>query len=404
MRVLFQVSALALRQVLGPGSDSALLAVGNRFQDRSARLQETLKKANAQAWKAIELALAGTSWWDKCKLAVSTGEQAAFRTQVTAFLAAAPCDDLPDAGPDFRKRCLAELKAARKTRLLPGDQLGDPAALDAEAKSLARFDDPKSVLDAELAAVRRTSDELRAGGYENLGRFVALKPPQGQPLLVVAVQYFFRKDVQADPELAAEFQFNEIEKLSQGQEAGFAGLHAALAQQGERLEGLLADALTILEEARDATLAVQAELQALRAEMAQQSEQHQQVYRAMMELLARQAAPVPIPHAVPVAAPTAPVAAEMPDALVEDMRTLVGDCAALPPEEKQRHEALFRAVGRMDAAVKSHDEKRRRRKGVLPSALFADPAPAAPPPPPAAPAAGESLFGAIPKSRRLKPR
>jgi hypothetical protein len=404
MRVLFQVSALALRQVLGPGSDSALLAVGNRFQDRSARLQETLKKANAQAWKAIELALAGTSWWDKCKLAVSTGEQAAFRTQVTAFLAAAPCDDLPDAGPDFRKRCLAELKAARKTRLLPGDQLGDPAALDAEAKSLARFDDPKSVLDAELAAVRRTSDELRAGGFENLGRFVALKPPQGQPLLVVAVQYFFRKDVQADPELAAEFQFNEIEKLSQGQEAGFAGLHAALAQQGERLEGLLADALTILEEARDATLAVQAELQALRAEMAQQSEQHQQVYRAMMELLARQAAPVPIPHAVPVAAPTAPVAAEMPDALVEDMRTLVGDCAALPPEEKQRHEALFRAVGRMDAAVKSHDEKRRRRKGVLPSALFADPAPAAPPSPPAAPAAGESLFGAIPKSRRLKPR
>ena len=52
MRVLFQVSALALRQVLGPGSDAALLAVGNRFNDRSARLLETLKRANAQALKA----------------------------------------------------------------------------------------------------------------------------------------------------------------------------------------------------------------------------------------------------------------------------------------------------------------------------------------------------------------
>jgi len=419
MRVLFQVSALALRQVLGPGSDSALLAVGGRFQDRSARLLETLKKANAQAWRAIELSLAGTSWWDKCKLAVASGEQAAFRTQVTAFLEATPCEELPDAGPDFRKRCLGELKAARKARLLPGDQLGDPAALDKEAKSLARFDDPKSILDAELAAVRRTSDELRQGGFDHLGRFVALKPPQGQPLLVVAVQYFFRKDVQADPELAAEFQFQEVEKLSQRQEAGFAGLHAALAAQGDRLEGMLADALTLLEgthalaaETRDVSLAVQAELQALRAEMAQQSEQHQQVYRAMMELLARQAAAVPIPHAVPVATPTAaptaaPVAepAEMSEALVAEMRTLMDGCATLPPEEKRQHEALFRAVDRMEAAVRTHDEKRKRLKGVIPSALFTDP-PSTPPSPPVAdaPAATDSLFGAIPKSRRLRPR
>lgn len=410
MRVLFQVSALALRQVLGPGSDSALMAVGNRFQDRSARLLETLKKANAQAWKAIELALAGTSWWDKCKLAVSSGEQAAFRTQVTAFLEAAPCDDLPDAGPEFRKRCLTELKAARKARLLPGEQFGDPAALDKEAKSLARFDNPKSVLDAELDAVRRTSDELQKGGYPDLGRFVGLKPRQGQPLLVVAVQYFFRKDVQADPELSSEFQFTEIEKLSQQQEAGFAGLHTALAQQGERIEGLLTDAIAILEgtqalvaETRDVTLELQAELKALRAEMAQRSEQEQQVYKAMMELLARQAAPVPIPHAVPVVAVAPAATAEPSDALVEDMRTMVDNCAALPAEEKQRHAVLFRAVNRMDAAVKSHDEKRRLRKGVLPSALFADAA-SPPPPPPPATGGGESLFGAIPKSRRIKPR
>ncbi|MBN9517721.1 hypothetical protein J0H58_04240, partial [bacterium] len=362
MRVLFQVSALALRQVLGPGSDSALLAVGNRFQDRSVRLLETLKAANAQAWRAIEIALAGSSWWDRCKLAVSSGEQSAFRSQVTAFLQATPCENLPDAGPDFRKRCLAELKAARKARLLPGEDLGDPAALDAEAKSLARFHDPRSVLDAELDAVRRTADELRAGGYCDLGRFVALKPPQGQPLLVVAVQYFFRKDVQANQELAAELQFHEVEKLSQSQEAGFAGLHAALAQQGERLEGLLADALALLEgthalaeETRDVGRAVQSDVQALRAEMAQQNEQLQQVYRAMLDLLARQAAPAPHAPATPAAPVAAP--AEPSEALVAEMRTMVDGCATLPAEEKRRHKALFRAVGRMKAAVRTHDGK-----------------------------------------------
>ncbi len=418
MRVLFQVSALALRQVLGPGSDSALLAVGNRFQDRSARLFETLKKANAQAWRAIEIALAGSSWWDRCKLAVSTGEQAAFRGQVQAFLQATPCDDLPDAGPEFRNRCLAELKAARKARLLPGEQLGNPAELAAEAKSLARFHDPRAVLDAELEAVRRTSAELRAGGFDSLGRFVALKPPQGQPLLVVAVQYFFRKDVQADQELSAELQFHEVEKLSQSQEAGFAGLHMALAQQGERLEGLLADALTLLEgthalaaETRDVGLTVQSEVLALRAELAQQNEQNQLLYKAVLDLMARQAVPAPVVAAT-TAAPAAPVVepAEPSETVVAEMRSLVDECAALPPEEKRRHTALFRAVGRMEEAVRTHDERRRLRKGVLPSALFTG----QPPPPaspkaagaqhaPAAPGAGESIFGAIPKSRRMRP-
>ncbi|QDU23979.1 hypothetical protein [Urbifossiella limnaea] len=407
MRVLFQVSALALRQVLGPGSDSALMAVGSRFQDRSARLLETLKGANAQAWRAIEIALAGASWWDKCKLAVSSGEQAAFRTQVAAFLQATPCDDLPDAGPEFRKRCLAELKAARKARLLPGDQLGDPAALDAAAKSLARFDDPKAVLDAELAAVRRTSQELQQAGFAELGRFVALKPPQGQPLLVVAVQYFFRKDVQADTELAAEFQFQEVEKLSQRQEAGFAGLQQAVAAQGARLDQLLADAMTLLEdthalaaETRDVGLAVQTDVQALKAEMAQQNEQLRQMYQAMLDLMARQAAPAPVAAAAPVTAPPEPS-----EAVVAEMRTLVDECATMPAEEKRRHKALFRAVGRMKAAVRTHDAKRQMRKGVLPSALFTgSPPPPAPVVKPAAPPpSGESVFGALPKSRRLRP-
>jgi hypothetical protein len=173
-------------------------------------------------------------------------------------------------------------------------------------------------------------------------------------------------------------------------------------------------------------LAVQSEVQTLRAELAQQNEQNQQLYRAVLDLLARQAVPVPIP--VPAAVTAAPVVApaEPSEAVVAEMRTLVEECAALPAQEKRQHKALFRAVGRMKAAVRTHDAKRQLRKGVLPSALFAARG-ASPPPPPAAPklarplapgaavanpppAAGapdasttSSIFGAIPKSRRTRP-
>lgn len=187
-------------------------------------------------------------------------------------------------------------------------------------------------------------------------------------------------------------------------------------------------------ETRDVGLAVQSDVQTLRAEMAQQNEQLQQVYRAMLDLLARQAVPVPVP--APAVAPAAVAApsvepVEPSEAVVAEMKSLVDECAALPPEEKRRHKALFRAVGRMKAVVRTHEEKRQLRKGVLPSALFTDqgsprPLPPVTPkgarpevpggafvnPPPvagardASPTSGavESIFGAIPKSRRNRPR
>lgn len=403
MRLLLQLSAVALRQVVGVGADGALQALADRFGDRSGRLIQALLAANRQAWKAIEIALAGTSWWERCKLAVASGEEHAFRSQIRAFLDAAPLAELPGDPAAFRRQCLAELKAARAQGLVPGEDLSDRAALCRHARDLTRFRDPAAVLEAEFRSVLDAGEELRARGHAGLGRFVALRPGGGQPLLVVAVQYFFRRAVEADPRLAAEFQFHEVTRLSKQQEAGFQGLHAAIAGQGERLEALLANAAELLEETRDLAResrdvgrATLDEVAGLRAEMARQSEAARQqsesarqaydaLYRTVLDVLARQGAAPPTPARPPTA-----------DAVAE-MRDLVEQCGSLPAEEKRQHRALFRAVGRLKATVKAHESQRPLRKNVLPSALFTAGPPAAPEPvPPPAPAtpAGRALLGA----------
>lgn len=424
MLVLFQLSAIALRQVAGPGSDAALNAFAERYADRSTKLLDTLKAANSQAWKAVEIALAGSSWWDRAKRAVASGDQAAFRNQVQAFLEATPPEQLPGADAEFRRVCLAELKAARKAGLLPGEDIPDPGALHTQAKALARFEDPKAVLDAEFESISKAAADLRKHGYESLGRLVSLRPPGGRPLIVIAVEYFFRRDVLADPQLSAELQFHKLEKLSERQEAGFRGLHLALKEQGDRIEGLLDSALELLEETHAVTRETRDDVRALRDEMQQQASSQAALYAAILKAVQQLTAGGPVSGSNP---PALDATADT----VAEVKALVGQCGAMPTAEKRQHKALFRAVGKLKATVQayeSNESKRKTRKDVLPSSLFmGTPAlpPAAsppedahlpfaepldepadlPPPPPPSQATVKSIFGDMPrpKIRRDKP-
>src|SRR5207248_9544372 len=65
-----------------------------RFVDHSQALTRALQKATEQAWKAVEVALAGDSFWDKCKLVFRTADDKAFREQVRPFLDASPLPEL----------------------------------------------------------------------------------------------------------------------------------------------------------------------------------------------------------------------------------------------------------------------------------------------------------------------
>src|SRR5439155_13183933 len=131
--------ALALRGLVGGackalGCEAGAAAVDNvvgflmrHFTDHSQRLLEALRHANERAWRALEVALAGDSTWDRCKLVLASGDEKAFREQVKPFLDTCSLAEL-QGRDNYRQACLTELRAARKAGLLSEGKL-EPANL-----------------------------------------------------------------------------------------------------------------------------------------------------------------------------------------------------------------------------------------------------------------------------------
>src|SRR5262249_6075991 len=150
-----------------------------------------------RAWRAAELALAGSSWWDRIKLTMATAQERAFRDQVQAFLKAHPLDGIDGHGPDFRGQCMVQLQAARKAGVLTPGKL-DPAELAQQAGDVSRFGDRAATVEAEYVKLKNAAALLRQHGYEALAAFVELRPASGPPLLLAAMRYFFQRELESD--------------------------------------------------------------------------------------------------------------------------------------------------------------------------------------------------------------
>jgi hypothetical protein len=245
MGVVLHLSALALRQLAGAagwavgldGAEAAVDLLAAHFTDHSQRLIKALRSANERAWKALELALAGESFWRRCRSACARAEDRAFRDQVRAFLDAAP---LPGPAGDaaFRADCLRELRAARAAGLLSSGGL-DLQRLAHRAGAFACFADPQAVLDAGRRALDDVAGELFRAGHARLAQLLGMAPTGGEPLLAAAVGYFFRRAVEADAELFRGLAWAKLEAAEEAQAAGFAALAAALERDAGRLEDLL---------------------------------------------------------------------------------------------------------------------------------------------------------------------
>jgi serine/threonine protein kinase len=61
----------------------------------------------------------------------------------------------------------------------------------------------------------------------------------GPSVLVIAVRYFFRREVEVDAQLARALEFAKLERLQQRQEAGFRALETILAQHAQCVEELM---------------------------------------------------------------------------------------------------------------------------------------------------------------------
>jgi serine/threonine protein kinase len=361
MSITLYLSALTMRSAVEGACES--LGVGKagpqvltdlfarQFSDPSQRLNKALDRANDRAWRVLELALAGDSLWDRCKGLLAGAEYRAFRQQIQEFLAANPPRGLPVQDARARARCLDELQRARKAGLLTRGP-ADPQALARSAASLARYaGNPQAMIDAEWKAVEQVGELLRRQEFTLLPQLVSARLPQGQPLLVVASRYFFRREVEASPELSRSLTFSQLEGLSHAQQAGFEGLNNALTQHQHQLDQMLtglADAIAELHgaveqvgavavEARDTVLDVRDEMRELKS-------QNVALHQAVQKLLEQhqlQSRPVRGNDSLAI----------QTDQERQAVKLLLEQYRRLPEAERRAAPALLNGLGKLQLAV-----------------------------------------------------
>ena len=133
---------------------------------------------------------------------------------------------MPAHGPEFRQQTLRGLalparRACSSASALAPDDLADGAA------ALARFEGDH-LLEEQCATLEALAEPLRQAGYSALAQLISLRPTEGEPLLVVAVRYFFRRAVESDEELFRGLAWTQWEALAEGQQRGFDQLADAL--------------------------------------------------------------------------------------------------------------------------------------------------------------------------------
>jgi formylglycine-generating enzyme required for sulfatase activity/tRNA A-37 threonylcarbamoyl transferase component Bud32 len=354
MNLILSLSTLALRKLVDDacatvgikeGGDAAVAVAAyltDRFTDQSQRLTAALQNANERAWRALELSLAGESFWERCKAAVTRAEDKAFARQVRAFLDATPLPE-PSGKPEFREQCLDELRGAWKAGLLTGGTL-QPRQLAEQTAAFVRFTDPQRLLDAEWRVVNGMAQQLKEAGYANLSWLLSQRPPQGTSVLVAGARYFFSRAVEEDQKLFQGLAFSQLERLGKQQEEGFASLHAAMVQQGQRFELLLADVRAVVVETHSAVLDLQDQIEG-------QSGQIRQIGEAVQKLLEQH-------HLQCREVRPGDSLSIRNDTERQLVKQLVARYRALPEPDRRRVPALLNAVGKLEVVAGDFDAAR----------------------------------------------
>ncbi len=350
MSLMQQGAVLALRQILqgacqalgvGLGEaavDSVEKFLSGRFTDHSQRLTVALRTANERAWKALEVALAGESFWSW----LDPKEDRELRRSLRAFLDALPTEQLAPGREVFRQRCLEELRSARRAGLLQGQP--DLPGLAREVAALARYADPWSALQAEEKLLREMAQTLTGHGYRNLGRLLTLRPVQGQSLLALASRHFFRRAVEEDQQLFQGLAWASWQNLARVQEQGFDQLRHILREHGRELDLHLSELQAGMERIHGAVLDI-------REEQHRQGERHRELYEAVLAVQQRLDRLEP---GLAAADPLGPVD--------ESERSLLKSVLAryrgLPEGQQRQLPALLHAVGRLLLRIGEAEEAR----------------------------------------------
>jgi TPR repeat protein/serine/threonine protein kinase len=309
----------------------------NRFRDSSQELPNALKRASDRAWRSLEIALAGESWWSRLR---DRGDEKAFRDQVRQFLDASPLPALRD--DHFRTACLEQLKLARKRGLLPGENF-DPQATAECTAQFARFNNSAEVVNAEWDAMQRMSVRLEQEGLYLLAELLRLRPAgeETPPLLALSVRYFFRREVATNTELFQDLTYQQVDQLQQSMLHGFNSLADGLRIIERGLTRMAAD----IEDIINGLGAVRSDLLDIKEEMKKQTTGQDSLYAEVIRLGQklenlhdRQLQP----------RDSLSLRSESERAMVKH---LVSRYRAMPEDQRAKLPALLDAIGRLEMAA-----------------------------------------------------
>jgi serine/threonine protein kinase len=341
-----QLSALALRSVLAGACKVAGFEAGqmvvegvsgllsSRLRDPSQAPALALRKSVERSWRAIEVALAGESLTTRLDRADDRG----FRQQIRTFLDALAAE-LPAHDEAFRRRCLADLRHARRQGVLSAGHPDEQTAQTAAA--FARYAEPSQALRAEWEVLDRLAEQVHRAGYEDLGRLVRVRISDGTSLLALSVRFFFRQELAADPKLFQGLTAERIDDLGQQMEGAFTGLNVLLEKQGQRLESLLESIQAMVEQTHGAVLDVQDEL---RRQGDDTRQQLQELYQAVQSLQAR------LDLSGRELRPRDTMSIRG-DSERQAVRQVAARYRALPPRQRAGMPALLNAIGKLEVAA-----------------------------------------------------
>jgi len=213
MSVMGPLAAFTLKSAFNTTVDQLLGWLGVRFSNPNQPLQRALMRANDHAWKAVGFALAGDELFERVKPWFQGRDLNGLREPMRAFLANTP-SGFNTAPAGLRMQACAELTRMRRAGRLT--LIVDRNVMMAD---LWRCGDPTRIVPGAVDAITMIADAL-AMEAPNLTRVIRLAPPGGMPLLATAFLYYFRRDVEINPELARGLSFDAIRMVTANSERG----------------------------------------------------------------------------------------------------------------------------------------------------------------------------------------
>lgn len=352
--------ALALRPFLGEVSGDLARMLTRGPADQTQRLMQVMSESQDRGWRTLEIGLRGSSWWGRAaSRLMGRGEEVALQGQIEAFLR-----DMESRGDgsnpidsDFRERCLGELKHARTGGLVPGPSV-PVDRFPEEIRIFPAGANTTQIRQAETQALGQIYQALLASGHANLARYIEMAPMGDAPLLIVAVQYFFRRAIEADQGLAHLMQVQQLEQIDSQLGQALEGLDRGFRNLGDQINSVFDELSAQVSEVKSSVDGVHDKLDLIKDQMQldetrrqDAADKNQQVLMSMILQLSEQVARLSGNAALTVT----PVRIDDTRA-VDDLRRQAGAAlaqrqASENPEERQQASVLAEVTQRFDAAM-----------------------------------------------------